>query len=238
MQTYKPNSAAGGLYILQKIAGYGITQAAGIMAATTFDNLPGFAPGCTYIDMDGAQGAQFYINEGTALLADFNALSFGAVGLNATAAEINRVADVSGRIVNVTSSTQAITEVDHSGKIIVLNLAAGIAVTLPAAAAGLEFTFIIRTTFTGAATIKSASGADVMIGHATMGNDSNNNTVDWQSLASSTNDTIDMFGTANSTGGIAGQIIKIKGLATNLWWVEIQGDAAGTEATPFANTVA
>ncbi len=237
MQTYKPNSAAGGLYILQKIAGYGITQAAGTMAATTFDNLPGFAPGCTYIDVDGAQGAQFYINEGTALLADFNALSFGAVGLNATAAEINQAADVSTRIVNVTSSTQAVAE-SHSGKIFVLNLAAGIAVTLPAAAAGLDFTFIIRTTFTGAATIKSVSGADIMIGHATMGNDTNNNTVDWQALASSTYDTINMFGTSNSTGGIAGQRITIKGLATNLWWVEIQGDAAGTEATPFENTVA
>ncbi len=237
MQTYKPNSAAGGLYILQKIAGYGITQAAGSMAATTFDNLPGFAPGCTYIDVDGAQGAQFYINEGTALLADFNALSFGAVGLNATAAEINQAADVSTRIVNVTSSTQAVAE-SHSGKIFVLNLAAGIAVTLPAAAAGLDFTFIIRTTFTGAATIKSVSGADIMIGHATMGNDTNNNTVDWQALASSTYDTINMFGTSNSTGGIAGQRITIKGLATNLWWVEIQGDAAGTEATPFENTVA
>ncbi len=120
----------------------------------------------------------------------------------------------------------------------VLVLAAGIAITLPAAAAGLDFTFIIKTTFTGASTIKSVSGADIMIGHATMGNDSNNNTVDWQSLASSTNDTISMFGTSNSTGGIEGQRITIKGLATNLWWVEIQGDAAGTEATPFQNTVA
>ncbi len=238
MQTFKPNSAAGGLYILQKIAGYGITQAAGIMAASTFDNTPGFAPGCTYIDMDGAQGSQFYINEGTALLADFNAIIFGAVGLNATALEINRRADVSSRIVAVSDSTLTVTEALHDGKIITLNRAAGIAVTLPAAAAGLEFTFIIQNTFTAAATIKSVSGADVMIGHATMGNDSDNTTVDWQALASSTYDTINMFGTSNSTGGIAGQRITIKGLATNLWFVEIQGDAAGTEATPFENTVA
>ena len=32
--------------------------------------------------------------------------------------------------------------------------------------------------------------------------------------------------------------IVITGLAANLWHVDITGDAAGTEATPFANTVA
>ncbi len=236
MQTYKPNSAAGGLYILQKIAGYGITQASGTTVPT--DGQAGFAPGCTFVDVDGAAGSQFYINEGTVTSCDFDTIDFGATGLNATAAEINRRADVSARIVNATAATLAVTEALHDGKIITLNRAGGIAVTLPAAAPGLEFTFIIQTTFTAAATIKSVSGADVMIGHATMGNDTNNNTVDWQALASSTFDTIDMFGTSNSTGGIAGQRITIKGLATNLWFVEIQGDAAGTEATPFQDTVA
>jgi hypothetical protein len=37
---------------------------------------------------------------------------------------------------------------------------------------------------------------------------------------------------------MAGQEIEIEGLAANLWFVKIVGDAAGTEATPFANTVA
>ncbi len=236
MQIYKPNAAAGGLYVMQKIAGYGITQAAGLTVPA--DGQAGFAPGCTFVDVDAAAGSQFFINDGDATSCDFDAIVFGALGLNATAAEINRTADVSTRIVPCTTSTLVVTEALHSGRIIVLDLAAGIAVTLPAAAPGLDFTFIIKTTFIAAATIKSVSGADIMIGHATMGNDSNNNTVDWQSLASSTNDTISMFGTANSTGGIEGQRITIKGLATNLWWVEIQGDAAGTEATPFQNTVA
>src|SRR4051812_6007905 len=67
----------------------------------------------------------------------------------ATAAEINRAADVSTRIVNCTASTLAVTEALHSGRVIVLDRAGGIAVTLPAAAAGLEFNFIVKTTFTG-----------------------------------------------------------------------------------------
>lgn len=155
-----------------------------------------------------------------------------------SAAELSRVADVSTRVVDCTASTLAVTEADHDGRTIVLDRPAGIAVTLPVASAGLRFRFVVKTDFTGAATIKSVSGADIMIGHALMGNNTDNAVVDWQSVAASTNDTIDMFGTANSTGGLAGQVVTIEGLAANRWLVEIRGDAAGTEATPFANTVA
>lgn len=159
-------------------------------------------------------------------------------GINATTAEINRACDVSARVINCTAATLTVTEATHDGATIVLDRAGGIAVTLPAASAGLRFRFVVKTTFTGAATIKSVSGADIMIGHALMGNNTDNTVVDWQSVAASTNDTIDLFGTANSTGGIEGQVVTIEGLATNLWFVEIRGDAAGTEASPFSNTVA
>lgn len=158
--------------------------------------------------------------------------------LTATAAEINRAADVSTRVVDCTAATLAVTEALHDGKTITLNRAGGIAVTLPVASAGLRFRFVVGTTFTGAASIKSVSGADIMIGHALMGNDSDNTVVSWPAVAASTLDTIDLYGTANSTGGLAGQEIVIEGLAANLWHVSIRGDAAGTEATPFANTVA
>lgn len=170
----------------------------------------------------------------TASAAELNILD----GVLATTTEINRACDVSTRIVNATAATLVVTEVAHDGKTIVLDRAAGIEVTLPPAAAGRKFRFVVKTTFTGAASIKSATGADIMIGHALMGNDTDNTVVDFRSVAASTNDTIDLFGTANSTGGIAGQVITIEGLAANLWYVEIRGDAAGTEATPFANTVA
>lgn len=159
-------------------------------------------------------------------------------GVVATAAEINRAADVSTRIVDATASTLAVTEALHDGKTILLDRAGGIAVTLPAAAAGLKFEFIVKTTFTGAASIKSVAGTDIMIGHAIMGNNSDNTVVNWPAVAADTFDTIDLLGTSNSTGGMAGQRIRISGLAAALWYVEIIGDAAGTEATPFANTVA
>ncbi len=158
--------------------------------------------------------------------------------LVATSAEINSTCDVSTRIVNVTTTPLAVTEALHSGKTLVLDKADGLAITLPAAAAGLKFRFIVKTTFSSASSIKSVSGADIMIGYALMGNDSDNTVVRWPSIAADTADTIDLLGTANSTGGMAGQEIEIEGLAANLWFVKIVGDAAGTEATPFTNTVA
>ena len=181
-----------------------------------------------------------FINEGTVDSCDFNRVvtSSDDVALAATVLELNRIADRDNRVIVHTTSTLTVTEALHNDKIIVLDLAAGIAVTLPAAAAGLRFRFIVKTTFTGAASIKSVTGADIMIGHALMGNNSDNTVVDFPAVAASTLDTIDLFGTANSTGGIEGQEIEIIGLGTNLWFVSIRGDAAGTEATPFANTVA
>ena len=174
------------------------------------------------------------MNEVTASAAELNLTD----GLLATTAELNNVADGSNRILEVAAASLTLTEASHSGRIMMLNRAAGIAITLPVAAPGLHFRFIIKTTFTGAATIKSVSGADIMIGHAIMGNNTDNTTVRWPAVASDTYDTIDMLGTANSTGGMAGQTIEIIGLEGNLWHVAIVGDAAGTEATPFANTVA
>ncbi len=142
-----------------------------------------------------------------------------------------------GAPVHVNTSTYTVTPAD-AGRTIVLDLAAGIAVTLPnATGTGNVYRFFIKTTFTGAASIKSSRSADIMVGHALMGNNTDNSVVDWQAVAASTLDTIDLFGTANSTGGIEGQEVELRDVAANMWAVSIRGDAAGTEATPFANTV-
>lgn len=228
--------------IVAQVPGVGISIANGTSVPASGD--VGYAPGCIYIKLDGSgESNVFYVNLGTRASASFSAIDLNASeaallsGLTATAAEINRVAQRSGRVVTATASTLSVTEALHDNKLIVLDRAAGIAVTLPAAAAGLRFRFYVKTTFSGAASIKSVSGADIMVGHALMGNNSDNTVVDWPAVASNTYDTIDLFGTANSTGGIEGQEIEIVGLATNLWHVTMRGDAAGTEATPFADTV-
>lgn len=218
---------------------YGILLASGDTVPT--DGSLGYAPGCLFTDIDASSGAQNWINTGTYSSSAFKILSSTGVDLTslvATATEINRTCDVSTRLVAATASTLAVTVADHDGKIIELDRAAGIAVTLPslATSSGAVFRFWVKTTFTGAATIKSVASGDIMVGHALMGNNSDNTVVDWPAVAANTFDTINLFGTANSTGGIEGQEIEIIG-GTGRWYVSIRGDAAGTEATPFENTV-
>lgn len=153
----------------------------------------------------------------------------------ASLAEINRACDVSTRIVNVTSATVTLTAASHEGKIVTLNRAAGIAVTLPAATgSGGKYTLIVGTTFTGAATVKVV-GNDTMIGTATLYADGGDTVVGF--AAGGTDDTIDLLGTSNSTGGIAGARIELTDIAADLWHVNYISDAGGTEATPFSATV-
>lgn len=215
-------------------AGLGAMRADCTVAHIPADGKPGYATGCLLQVYDGSAGGAFYINEGTKTSCDFNpVLTTGS--LNATPAEIDRAADVSTRIALVTASTLSVAASTHDGKVIVLDRAAGIAITVAQASitGGERFRFIVKTTFTGAASI-SLSG-DIMIGHALMGNNSDNTVVDWQAVAGSNINTIDLLGTANSTGGMAGQEIELIGLGTGLWFVSMRGDAAGTEATPFAS---
>lgn len=142
------------------------------------------------------------------------------------------------QVVTVTGSSVTLTKKDHAGRIVVLDRAGGIAVTLPdSTGTGDTYRLIVKTTFTGAATVKSSRGADIMIGHALMGNNEGNSVVDWPAVASSTFDTIDMLGTSNSTGGMAGQEMTFEDIGPNLWFVSMRGDASGTEASPFADSV-
>jgi hypothetical protein len=154
--------------------------------------------------------------------------------ITATAAEINRACDVSARIVDVTGSTLAVASATHEGKIITLNRAAGIAVTLPAATgSGDKYTFVVGTTFTGAGTIK-VTGNDIMIGTAILFADGGDTVVAFATAA--TSDTI-TFAADNSTGGIAGAYVELVDIKADTWFVKYVSDAAGTEATPFSATV-
>lgn len=68
---------------------------------------------------------------------------FELMGITATAAELNGAADVSSRLVSITDATTYTALAADSGKMHVFpDLTASCTVTLPAVAAGLEFTFI------------------------------------------------------------------------------------------------
>lgn len=157
----------------------------------------------------------------------------GGIYNGATEAELNRVADVSARIVNVTAATLAVDVATHEGKTVTLNRAGGIAVTLPAASgSGARYRFVVGTTFTSSATIK-VTGDDTMTGNALLAQDAADTAVMFE--AGATADTITMDG--STTGGLKGAFVTCEDIAADLWAVHYVSAATGIEATPFSATV-
>lgn len=136
--------------------------------------------------------------------------------------------------VNITSATVTVNPNAHAFRAITLDRAGGIAVTLPAASgSGDTYSFYVKTTFTGAATIKVANSSDIMTGTAELLQDAADTIAAFETGA--TDDTITFDGA--TTGGIKGTQIVLVDIAANLWAVSLIGAATGTEATPFSATV-
>ena len=140
-----------------------------------------------------------------------------------------------GSIVTVTAASAAVTSAAHSGRTVLLDRAAGQALTLPAATgSGNRYTFFVLTTITSnTTTIKVADATDVMAGAAIVANDGGDTASIFETA--STSDTITFNG--GTTGGIRGATVELQDVAANLWSVRIVGAATGTEATPFSATV-
>lgn len=139
-------------------------------------------------------------------------------------------------VVDVTASTLAPT-VAQSGATFVLDRAAGIAVTLPsidAGEVGTYFDFLIKTTITSnSTTIKAPSASETMTGSCFTISDGAAAVLGYK--AGSTADTVTLNG--STTGGIAGDMVRLKALSTTLWEVLALTSSTGTEATPFSATV-
>ena len=138
--------------------------------------------------------------------------------------------------VNATAATLTVTGNAHGGKVITLNRAAGITVTLPAASGtGAEYRFFVGTTCTSNNyIIQVADGTDVMSGVCLLAQDAADTAVMFETAADS--DTITMNG--STKGGIKGDFIHLIDVAADLWSVRIVGSGTGTEATPFSAAVA
>lgn len=162
--------------------------------------------------------------------AKVGSLAIGGAQLTATAAELNRVADVSARVINGTAAgTLTITEATHDGKLVLLNRAAGFNVDLPAATgSGAKLQFIVATTGTADYVI-SAVGNDTMFGNALYVTDNGGTVVGFKAAGGSV---ITLDG--STTGGIKGDSIELFDIATDTWWVNVRAAGTGNEATPFS----
>jgi len=120
----------------------------------------------------------------------------------------------------------------HANRPLLLNLAGGMTITLPAAVGtGDEYEIIVGTTFTGNGIIKVADNTDTFSGVLGLSTDIGGTNM----LATGTDDTITMNG--STTGGLKGSKVKFRDVATNLWSIEGDLICTGVEASPFSATV-
>lgn len=165
------------------------------------------------------------------------ATSAGAAGtaVSATAAEVNRNTDVSGRLV-AAGGTLTLTEAAHEGKIICLDTAAGSVVTLPdSTGGGGVYKFLITVTATSNShVIKVANAGDEMRGYVIQDSDTATAPNIW--WAADNDDTITLNRT---TTGLAaqGEYFELVDATNGHWFVRGYSQANGTEATPFSATV-
>ena len=179
---------------------------------------------------------QFFIG-GVQVTADANELN-ALDGILATVDELNRLADVSTRLVTLTGDT-AIALATHEGKTCLLGEVGGnaaLTATLPAATgSGAKYRFVVSVVNTSNYLIKE-TGNDVMYGNILA--NSTGDTPDlgqpWPTAVDS--DTITLNGT--TTGGAAiGDWIEVQDILADCWAVTGIVTASGTEATPFSATV-
>lgn len=167
---------------------------------------------------------------------DTDVLKIGGTQITATAAEINRAADVSGRLV-AGGSSLSVTAALHDGKTILLDTAAGTTCTLPASSgSGARFRFVVSTVATSNNhIIKVANGTDVMAGFALVAQDAGDTSVLFETAA--TSDTITL--NRSTTGSTQkGEFFELEDIAAGFWSVFGVVAATGAEASPFSATVA
>jgi len=138
------------------------------------------------------------------------------------------------KLLALSKATVTLTEVDHAEKILVLDRAAGVTVTLPASSGkGAKYTFIVKTAVSSNSDIiKVANTSDSFVGRALACADGGNGVNGWEVTAG--DDTITLNG--STTGGYAGDTIELIDIGGK-YAVNAYLNQTSTEATPFSATV-
>ena len=125
---------------------------------------------------------------------------------------------------------------NETDSLIILDRAAGTVVTLPTAAPGLEFEFMVSVTNTTPSyKIITSAGTELLVGQIlNCDTDSSDAVAIWKSLVATSNIAVTMNGT--TTGGIKGDRVKFTCLNSTTWLVEGNLNANGVVATPFATS--
>lgn len=207
-----------------------------IRALHTGDIIPKAGPRSSGIWVSSTTEGVSYNSDGT--VRDFLtvAASTGSSVLGATAAEVDRVADVSARVITITAST-TLSEAAAEARFIVLSSTTGLTVTLPsgASATGARFNLMIGTVQTaGPYLVKVSSTTEILAGSLVFSTTAAAGASSFPTTAGS--DTISLNG--GTTGGASvGDTITLTSFKANTWAVQGAVTNTGTAATPFAVTV-
>ena len=142
-------------------------------------------------------------------------------------------------VLNIVNKTLDVIERIHGGRVITLDRAAGVTVTLPpASGSGAKYTFVIKTAATSNAhIIQVENSTDVMNGSLNIQQDTDSDGTLKCWMAEVGDDTMTFAGAA-TTGGIAGNRIECIDYAEGFWsctaWTISSG---GSEASPFSAAV-
>jgi hypothetical protein len=174
---------------------------------------------------------------GTTVSATAAELNASVAGLTATAAEINRTTDISGRVVTTTATTLSLTVAAHGDRVVLVNTNSTVANTLslPAAAGtGVKFTVINGIAQTQGSIVVAANGTDIIKGMAMMANSSTTVNAIF-ALTSATSDKVTLNRT--TTGGAGpGDFVEVWDVAANTWSVRVGAASVGNATTPFSET--
>jgi len=178
----------------------------------------------------------------TGALSASGAITVGGTAIAATAAEINRTCDLTGRVVTIVE-TGAITTVAHSDRLCMLGEVGGnalVTLTLPeATGSGAKFKFAVSVVNTSSYVIVVADTTNCkFIGNVLIQDADLLATVGAVMYsAGATDDTITLNGT--TTGGQLGDFIELIDVATDVWFVQgiLNCPAGSNTATCFSAAV-
>jgi hypothetical protein len=128
--------------------------------------------------------------------------------------------------ITVTAATLTLDYDLHNNAVVVIDRAAGCAVTLPASTGmGAHFTVVVGTTVsTNSITISAANATDTFFGVGVTGIAAGG--AGFQEGVTGTDDRITMAGTVN--GGIAGSVVELTDVKATKWLVNARLIGSGT----------
>jgi len=144
---------------------------------------------------------------------------------------------------NVTSLSQVIDETANatltqaqSGSVVLLDVASGATITLPAPAVGIVYTFAVVTTVTSNAYKIITNAGTVLLAGSLLA--ASNNLASKSFLGDgSSHVSINMAAaSSNATGGIIGSVFQLLCLTTTLWAVDGSNISSATPTTPFGTS--